>query len=671
MHKFFIWAAFASIATAWAPSHRALASRRRSSFSLQALGGPSSVAETHLVENVPSDAVLSWLANDWARGVNRRDAAMPLVPSTEAWGLCLRFQACPDDSVEILVNPVNPSTGTGCMVTVRRGEGGTAATMGRQVASLVAAAERDVAARLAHDLRANFPTTVACEIKLDPTSGEILGVSVPGEDNSNLIGNSGNSAGNTKSGSPMVDAEIVPPSSSSSSVVVESSHEDEPELPPELANLDPSRLSDESVEALGRTALKAQRAEERRAAKRSDPQNDELTKEELDIFGVDSDLPPDFVAGVAEVAKAANMTAEEVAKVFARGSELAAAFSKDSDDITASSRSSSSAGGGELTSRRGVGALATSAEDFEAVDDELVRLSVSLASANGLDGGLDLFSGPNQGGAGPAGALAESAAGVARKAAAVAAVSAAQQEDRDQHGAGGNGGSGPKSGGVTSARLSFFRGPVDDPSTLAPSDAQALAQVSGSLALLVRELCRPGSSDLATQILGSYREVVLSEWYPAAARRYLATLPPEDADVSMDSSSGRSGSSSSSGGPPVLGGASSARAALTQINNYALVCAQELGDALAAAEHAQLEKVRRICDVAMDDMSKLPAAVAAMKPLLDDDLVAYLDYAIDKEREVCKGRGDDPDKAPTTWLQVLGLVRRGVYAELSKVILSL
>ena len=625
------------------------------------------------MEDVPSDAVLSWLANDWARGVNRRDAAMPLEPSTEAWGLCLRFQACPDDSVEILVNPVNPSSGAGCIVSVRRGEGGTAATMGRQVASLVAAAERDVAARLAHDLKANFPTAVACEIKLDPSSGEILGVSVPGEDN-NFARSSGNSPGNTKSGNPMVDAEIVPPPSSA----VELSGEDEPELPPELANLDPSRLSDESVEALGRTALKAQQANERRAKTSGAPNgdDDELTQDELDLFGLDSDLPPDFVAGVAEVAKAANMTAEEVSKVFARGSELAAAFSKDSDDLSSSSTSSSSSRGdgrGEMVSRRGVGALATSADDFEAVDDELVRLSVSLASANGLDGGLDLFSGPNQGGAGPAGALAESAAGVARKAAAVAAVSATQQEGQPMDGAGKSSSSstssGPGGGGVTSARLSFFRGPVEDPSTLAPSDAQALAQVSGSLALLVRELCRPGSSDLAPQILGSYREVVLSEWYPAAARRYLATLPPEDAEASGDGSSSGCGTGSSSGsGPPVVGGASSARAALTQINNYALTCAQELGDALAAAEHAQLEKVRQICDVAMEDMSKLPAAVAAMKPLLDQDLVAYLGYAIDKERELCRERGDDPDKAPTTWLQVLGLVRRGVYAELSKVI---
>jgi hypothetical protein len=316
-----------------------------------------------------------------------------------------------------------------------------------------------------------------------------------------------------------------------------------------------------------------------------------------------------------------------------------------------------------------VGALAQSAEDFEVVDDELVRLSVALAGS-GLDGGLDLFSGPNQGGTGPAGALAGSAAGLARKAAAVAAAAAAQQQQQQQQQqpGGPSGGSGAGSargtngalgGGVESARLSFFRGPVDDPSLLPPHEAQALAQVSGSLAVLVRELRRPGASDLAPQILSSYRDVVLSEWYPAAARRFLATLPPEDA--------AGGGSESGQGALLAKGASSSARAALAQVNSYALVCAEALGDALAAAEHAQLEKVRRICEVAMDDMAKLPAAVAAMKPLLDDDLVAFLGYAIDRERDLCRSRGLNPDLAPTTWLQVLGLVRQGVYAELGKV----
>lgn len=40
----------------------------------------------------------------------------------------------------------------------------------------------------------------------------------------------------------------------------------------------------------------------------------------------------------------------------------------------------------------------------------------------------------------------------------------------------------------------------------------------------------------------------------------------------------------------------------------------------------------------MEDMGKLPETVKAMKPLLDQDFVAYLSYAIDQEREVRESR---------------------------------
>lgn len=87
---------------------------------------------------------------------------------------------------------------------------------------------------------------------------------------------------------------------------------------------------------------------------------------------------------------------------------------------------------------------------------------------------------------------------------------------------------------------------------------------------------------------------------------------------------------------------------------------------MRAAEVAQLEKVRLICEHALEDMATLPAKVRAMKPLLDDDFVAYLGYAVDKERAAQRKVGRDPDREPGAWLQVLGLVRQGVFAELAK-----
>ena len=56
-----------------------------------------------------------------------------------------------------------------------------------------------------------------------------------------------------------------------------------------------------------------------------------------------------------------------------------------------------------------------------------------------------------------------------------------------------------------------------------------------------------------------------------------------------------------------------------------------------------------------------------MKPLLDTDFVSYLSYAIEQERSKIRTQsGLDPDREPTEWLQVLGVVRQGTYAELGK-----
>ncbi|CAM9871526.1 unnamed protein product [Choristocarpus tenellus] len=41
-----------------------------------------------------------------------------------------------------------------------------------------------------------------------------------------------------------------------------------------------------------------------------------------------------------------------------------------------------------------------------------------------------------------------------------------------------------------------------------------------------------------------------------------------------------------------------------------------------------------------------------MKPLLDQNFVSYLGYAIDVERKAMRKEFRDPDRDPTRWLQV-------------------
>ena len=58
--------------------------------------------------------------------------------------------------------------------------------------------------------------------------------------------------------------------------------------------------------------------------------------------------------------------------------------------------------------------------------------------------------------------------------------------------------------------------------------------------------------------------------------------------------------------------------------------------------------------------------VRYMKPLLDQDFIAYMAYAIQKEREAVRRRGMNPDREPSRWLEVLGVIQKGVLAELQK-----
>ena len=72
------------------------------------------------VKGASAPDVLNWLMNEWCRQLPR-DGPMPLTPQVEPWGVCLRFVACPSDSISIVVQPMGKSD---CAVVVKRGEGG-------------------------------------------------------------------------------------------------------------------------------------------------------------------------------------------------------------------------------------------------------------------------------------------------------------------------------------------------------------------------------------------------------------------------------------------------------------------------------------------------------------------------------------------------------------------
>jgi hypothetical protein len=296
---------------------------------------------------------------------------------------------------------------------------------------------------------------------------------------------------------------------------------------------------------------------------------------------VDFDREPiqfgvDMSDGFAGVLRSTNATEDSLGSLFAAGKDMAILNSPDSG------------------------------QDQRALpaSEELVQLEVMLSTEAGLQGGLDIFSGPPKS---EASAEAMSAA-------------AAEQEQLEL-------------GGVQ--RMYTMVDENDKPLLqLTAAEYEALNEDEldeqfSSLRTLLTEV-RRAPIEMWPSILREYNDVLLHPYYILSMR---AQVPYIETDLD--------------------------RHVLLAINARATVLVQQLAMAKQAQEQAQLEKIRDICEAAMEDMRTLPDRVREMRPLLDADFVAYLRYAIDREK-AASGAGD------SLWLQVLTVIQKGVLAELAK-----
>lgn len=113
---------------------------------------------------------------------------------------------------------------------------------------------------------------------------------------------------------------------------------------------------------------------------------------------------------------------------------------------------------------------------------------------------------------------------------------------------------------------------------------------------------------------------------------------------------------------------------LSKLVNHAMILLKETQSLGAELEAMQLELIRSICEVAMDPryateeeaVIALSDAVRDMRPLLDENFVAYLKYAIAEEEGRLRRRGLLDDTSQSSWLMVLKIIQGGVYAELAK-----
>lgn len=77
--------------------------------------------------------------------------------------------------------------------------------------------------------------------------------------------------------------------------------------------------------------------------------------------------------------------------------------------------------------------------------------------------------------------------------------------------------------------------------------------------------------------------------------------------------------------------------------------------------------IHDICDVAalyQHQQGKFLDKMESLRPRFDTALLSYLKFAIDEEISVIKSSGKDPQTMPSVWLQVLQVVRQGVFAEI-------
>ncbi len=92
----------------------------------------------------------------------------------------------------------------------------------------------------------------------------------------------------------------------------------------------------------------------------------------------------------------------------------------------------------------------------------------------------------------------------------------------------------------------------------------------------------------------------------------------------------------------------------------------ELGMLFKVESARHLHTIQEVCRITTeyqhDEMQYLDQ-LEAIKPFFDKEFLSYLTYAIGEEMSKMRKNGVDPTLAPSEWLQVLSIVRRGVEAE--------
>ena len=194
------------------------------------------------------------------------------------------------------------------------------------------------------------------------------------------------------------------------------------------------------------------------------------------------------------------------------------------------------------------------------------------------------------------------------------------------------------------------------------SDPIQYLREKSRLKMLVDELVKQPPERFG-EIAAFYKDLLLSDNFVLLLKDYLRTMARDY--LNMKSAGADSTEFDEK--------QTSERIILQNLVKYAQLLLKETQALGAELEGSQIEIIRSICNVAMDPKhmtdeetaEALTDAVRDLKPLLDENFVAYLKFAIAEERARLARNGvlDDPEH--NRWLFVLEIVQEGVYAELS------
>mmetsp|Transcript_2889 Transcript_2889/g.4243 ORF Transcript_2889/g.4243 Transcript_2889/m.4243 type:complete len:1110 (+) Transcript_2889:90-3419(+) len=197
-------------------------------------------------------------------------------------------------------------------------------------------------------------------------------------------------------------------------------------------------------------------------------------------------------------------------------------------------------------------------------------------------------------------------------------------------------------------------GLIEDPARFMKEQAR--------LNILLNELCQQPEERFG-EIATFYKDLLLSDNFVILLKENLRSVASSHLEMK------RSGKDSST----LEEKHALERSILGKLVKYAQLLLKETQALGAELEANQLEVIRSICNVAMDPKHSteedtaeaLTDAVKDMKPMLDENFVAYLKYAIAEEeaRLARAGLVDDPEH--NRWLFVLKIIQEGVYAELA------